>query len=117
MKQLLIFVLLLFAVVSCNTDDDNTGTITIVPLGNYELSNIKINRGSDDTNYANPNTIYSSTSYDVPPGHYYVYLHYENLDTGVDGWWQTTSDTQFDVATGDEWVIEYGYFGGDISKH
>ena len=39
------------------------------------------------------------------------------MSTGVSGWWQTTSDTRFNVAAGEEWVIEYGYSGGRIRQN
>lgn len=97
----------------CGSDDGDTATITIVPLGDYLLDDINIDRDSDDTNYADPSAISDRTSYEVPPGTYDIFLRYHNLDSGVSGVWQSSS---FDVAEGDDWVAEYGYFGGDVER-
>jgi hypothetical protein len=100
----------------CSSAEDDSGTITIAPLGNYLLSDIRIKRDSDAANYAKPDTITARTSYTVPPGQYYVYLEYTNLDSLASGWWQTTSDKTFAVQASDKWLITYGYDGGRVSE-
>jgi len=116
MKSASLLLLTLAALVTgCGSSGEDTSTITIMPIGNYALSDITISRESDDTNYATESTIFATTSYDVPPGYYYVYLEYMNLDTMSTGWWQTTDD-RFTVAAGDTWVVEYGFDGGTVRK-
>lgn len=96
-----------------------------MPLGTRYLSDIavrKIDSIEDGTlyfeggNYADETTIVSKTSYEVDPGKYYVFLRYHNTETGVSGFWRTNSDNYINVAKGEEWLVEYDYYGGRIKK-
>lgn len=120
MRKVVYLLLFLFALPfgGCELSDENDeATITIVPMGNYRLSEIVIRRDEEkNKNYADPASITGRTSYDVPPGYYYVFLRYKNLETDVSGWWQTTNDTKFTVEAGDSWSIEYGYSGGTVKQ-
>jgi hypothetical protein len=115
---------IILAITGC--DQESKGEISIRPEGNYLFSKIAIRKvESFDSNtvhfasthnYAEETEIYSATTYDVDPGLYYVFLKYKNLDTLSTGWWQTTNDKLIKVDVGDEWTIDYGYFGGTIGK-